>query len=59
MGGGLISLPRQSCFTGPRLGLVLRAQPDSKGDPTRPDYTATLSLMPSLGACTRSCFVPR
>jgi hypothetical protein len=22
-------------------------------------YTATLNLIPSLGACTRSCFVPK
>ena len=27
---------------------------------TRPEgYTATLSLIPSFGACTKSCFVPR
>ena len=27
---------------------------------TRPEgYTTTLSFIPSLGACTKSCFVPR
>ena len=30
------------------------------GDPTRPEgYTTTVSLIPSFGACTKSCFVPR
>jgi len=29
------------------------------GSPTRPAYTGTLSLIPSFGACTKSCFVPR
>ncbi len=39
---------------------VERALAGSKGDLTRPEgYTANLSLIPSFGACTRSCFVPR
>ena len=37
-----------------------RALAGSVGDPTRPEgYTATLSLIPSFGAFTRSCLVPR
>src|ERR1035437_963307 len=39
---------------------VERALAGNQGDPTAPEgYTATLSLMPSFGACTKSCFVPR
>jgi hypothetical protein len=39
---------------------VERALAGNKGDPTAPEgYTATLSLIPSFGAWTRSCFVPR
>ena len=30
-----------------------------KAEPSLESYTATLNLIPSFGACTRSCFVPR
>src|ERR1035438_6864453 len=52
--GIFISLPKED--TGPKWGWAKGA---ARSDRVGGNYTATLSLIPSFGACTRSCFVPR
>src|ERR1039457_5189852 len=52
--GIFISLPKED--TGPKWGWAKGA---ARSDRVGGNYTATLSLIPSFGACKRSCFVPR
>ena len=60
-----MNLNTQWCAPGvsTQMGVSIRAYARTRGiwsGVIRPEgYTATLSLMPSFGACTKSCFVPR